>query len=136
MNKNGQPSTKAELIAAYGEEWYANFVEKCKQANRKRYHENPEKERERRRQKYRNNAEYAKAYNKKHREVYRINMRDRQRLLIMGLDLDGKEVHHFVYHSDNNDKTWLDDIAIMTRDEYRAWHFEHPEFTAMEHIVL
>ena len=128
--------TKVELIAKHGAEWY----ERLKESNRKRskrvYDQNPEAERERRRQRYAKDPSVSKRYNYAHREIYRINSRDRNRLtVVMGLDLTGKDVHHLKYHSDNKDASWMDDILIMTPEEHQKWHNEHPDFVAKENIV-
>ena len=111
---------KAELIEKYGPEWYEEFKEKERKRRRKRYAADPT---------------YTKNYNKANAEVYRINSRDRNRFMLMGVELDGKVVHHFAYHKDKNDTDWINDIAIMTRDEHQAWHEAHPDFIAREHIV-
>lgn len=112
---------KEEAIQKYGAEWYESFKAK---------------ERIRRRERYARNPEYTKQYNAAHHETYRINIRDRNRLvLLMDMDLTGKVVHHNKYHSDNKDVGWFDDIQIMTPEEHVQWHQEHPEFIASENII-
>lgn len=127
--------TKTEMIERYGIEWYEDYKVKARENYRKRYHENPEKARERRRAEYRRNSETAKSYIKEHREIYRINSRDRNRLVTQGYPLEGKEIHHLKYHRNASDKNWMDDIIILPRDEHRKWHYEHPDFKAEENIV-
>lgn len=113
--------TKAALIEKHGTEWYDAYLKK---------------ERIRRRERYAKNPEYTRQYNREHRDIYRINIRDRNRLtLLRGMNLDGKELHHIAYHANNDDPAWEDDIMILTPEEHRAWHTEHPDFVAREHIV-
>jgi hypothetical protein len=128
--------TKNEMIEKYGVEWYERLKERNRLRAKAVYDANPEAERERRRQRYAKNPEQHKDYYHRHREVYRINMRDRNRLtLLMKIPLEGKEVHHLKYHADNNDKSWIDDIVILTPEEHEKWHREHPDFVAKENIV-
>ena len=130
------PITKAEMIAKYGEEWYEEFKRKSRIRAKAKYDANPEAERERRRKRYAKNPEYSKQYNKQNREIYRINTRDRNRFtLLMDINLDGKVLHHLKYHADNNDASWIDDVMILTPEEHRVWHNEHPDFIAKENIV-
>lgn len=128
--------TKVELIAKYGEEWYERLKERSRNRSKAIYDENPEAERERRRKRYANNPTADKEYKQKHREIYRINSRDRNRLaILMGVPLDGKVVHHMKYHADNRDASWIDDILILTPEEHQKWHNEHPDFVANDNIV-
>lgn len=124
--------TKAELIEKHGAEWYAAFLAKNREYMRRRYHANPEIERARRRARF--NPEVQRAYAQKHHEVYRINMRDRNRLVKVR-NLDGLEVHHLKYHADNKDASWIDDVLILTPEEHDRWHREHPDFRAEDNIV-
>ena len=128
--------TKVELIAKYGEEWYERFKEKSRIRSKSIYDADPEAERERRRRRYADNPEYTKSYNKAHREIYRINCRDRNRLILLrNMPLGEKEIHHLKYHADNSDASWIDDILILSSEEHQKWHREHPEFVASENIV-
>ena len=128
--------TKDEMIAKYGEAWYEELKRKNRIRAKERYDANPEAERERRRKRYAKSPEYSKRYNQKNREIYRINCRDRNRFtVLMGLDLDGMVVHHFKYHANNNDASWIDDVMILSPQAHQAWHNEHPEFVAKENIV-
>lgn len=127
--------TKAEMIEKYGAEYYERFKEKQRNRMRERYHADIEKSREYERNKYLLRTEWQKAYAKEHRVIYKINSRDTNRLYLEGVDLTDKEIHHFKYHTDVNDKGWRDDIAIMTREEHREWHRNHPEFKAIENVV-
>ena len=130
-----KPQTKEALIARYGEAWYENHKANCRERLREKYHADPDAARARRREKYARNPETDNAYGKAHREIYRINTRDRNRLMSKGVDLIGKEVHHIKYHKDKEDDSWCDDLIVMTRSEHRKWHKEHPEFKATENIV-
>ena len=132
MGVKKKPSTKAELIAAYGEEWYANFLKRNRERLRTYYHAHKEQEREKRRKRY--NPEVQMAYYRKHREVYRINIRDYNRLKKIR-DLSGLELHHLKYHADNKDASWIDDIVLLTPEEHDKWHSEHPDFRAEDNIV-
>lgn len=126
--------TKAEMIEKHGVEYYERLKEKSRAYQKAKYDANPEAERERKRQSY--NADTHKRYNEQHKEIYRINMRDRNRLtLLRQMSLEGFEVHHLKYHSDNKDASWIDDIIIMTREEHRKWHSEHPDFKAEDNII-
>lgn len=136
MNKRGQPSTKAELIAAYGEEWYEDFKAKCRKYQKERYDADPDGVKAKNRARRANNPTGDRRYRKAHRDVYRISARDRNRLVqLQKRDLTGLEIHHLKYHADNNDPTWIDDIVFLTPEEHRKWHAEHPEFVAMDNIV-
>jgi hypothetical protein len=53
----------------------------------------------------------------------------------MGMLKEGYEVHHFKYHSNPSDASWIDDIALMTREEHLKWHREHPDFCAVDNII-
>ena len=128
--------TKDEMIERYGVEWYEDFKKKSRVRAKEKYDANPEAERVRRRERYAKNPDYMKEYREKHSEVYRINSRDRNRFtILMKLDLDGKELHHTKYHSDNNDPSWIDDVLILTPEEHLLWHNQNPDFVAIEHIV-
>jgi hypothetical protein len=134
MNKRGQASTKAELIAAYGEEWYEDFKAKCRKYQKERYDADPEGVKAKNRARRAKNPVGDRRYSKAHNAVYRISSRDRGRLL-RRIDLTGLEIHHFKYHADNNDPAWIDDMVLLTPEEHRKWHAEHPEFVAMDNIV-
>ena len=130
------PITKNELIAKYGAKWYEDFKEKSRIRAKEKYDENPEKERERRRKRYAKDPECQKMYRERNREIYRINTRDRNRLtLLRGMNLEGLELHHLKYHSDNNDDSWIDDVMILTPEEHLSWHNQHPEFCARDNVV-
>lgn len=128
--------TKDELIAKHGVEWYERHKERTRLYNKARYDADPEAERARRRRRYAENPGYTKAYNEAHKEIYRINSRGRNRLVVlMGGALVGKEVHHLKYHADNRDASWIDDILILTPEEHKKWHEEHPDFVVTDNIV-
>lgn len=127
--------TKKELIERHGVEWYEEHKRKCREQFKARYHADIEKARAKDRENHAKNHRARDIYLKKHNTIYKINSRDRIRLVNMGAQLDGKEVHHFKYHTDNSDASWIDDIAIMTIDEHRKWHQEHPDFRAIENII-
>lgn len=128
--------TKDEIIGKYGEEWYERVKAKSRKYAKEKYDANPEAERQRRRQRYAKNPEYSKKYREGHAEIYRINMRDRNRLrLLMKIPLDGKVVHHMKYHADNKDAAWIDGIMIFTPEEHAKWHKEHPDFIALDNVV-
>lgn len=136
MNKHGQPSTKAELIAAHGIEWYEKFLERNRKNAKARYDANPEAERQRAREKRAKYPETGREYHRRHKEIYSINMRDRYRLMrIVGDELIGKEIHHLKYHRDGSDESWRDDILILTPQEHRKWHRGNPDFRAIENVV-
>ena len=128
--------TKADLINLYGEQWYENFKARMRENSRRRYHENPEAERQRKviqRQKFRATS---RAYTDKHREVYRINSRDCLRMKkLRGDNQTDLVIHHMKYHRDNSDAAWIDDIVLITQEEHQRWHNEHPDFRAEDNIV-
>ena len=128
-------TTKADLIAKYGEQWYEDFKARSRKQSYARYHADIEKARKRGRDEYQRNKPTKQKYAVDHRDIYRINSRDTNRLRLMGLLKEGYEVHHFKYHSDKKDASWIDDIAIMTREEHSQWHREHPDFCASDNIV-
>ena len=134
MTKGGY-MTKAEMIERYGAEWYESFKTRQREQIRERYHANIDASREYCRAKYQRYRKQRKRYSKERRVIYNINTRDRIRLATMGLIPDGMEVHHLKYHIDTNDEKWIDDVVVMTREEHRKWHREHPDFKATEHIV-
>lgn len=127
--------TKAEILEHYGAEWYERHKANCRRIDKEFREKNPELLKERRHNRYIKNPEYSKEYNKKHSETYRISCRDRNRLIRMGVSLERKQVHHFKYHKDIKDASWIDDIVLMTPSEHRIWHRDHPEFVASENIV-
>ena len=127
--------TKAEMIERHGVEYYENFKERQRNAIYNRYHADVEKARARNRRNDANNREHKREYARNRREIYRINSRDAVRLAHMGIVKEGQEVHHLKYHRDANDPAGIDDIVIMSREEHRAWHHEHPEFNALDHVV-
>lgn len=104
--------TKQQLIERYGEEWYENYKMKNRIKLKAKYDEDPEAERRRRRERYRHNPGYTKEYNKRHADVYLINSRDRNRFMLMGVDMTGKELHHIKYHLDKDDPTWINDVQL------------------------
>ena len=127
--------TKAEFIRKYGEERYEQHKANTKRNFAKYYYENLDKEKAR-------NKKYRAEHRKEHREycrtkstTYRICCRDRQRLKKMGMLKDGQVVHHLKYHADNNDKSWIDDILILSHEEHNLWHIQHPEFIALENVI-
>lgn len=126
---------KAELIERYGIEYYEQFKAKSRERMYRKYHENVELARKRKNdsQKWKNEAR--KRYVESHREIYRINCRDRNRLKLKGAIPDDMVIHHLKYHADNKYPDWMDDILIMTREEHAEWHRLHPEFVATENIV-
>ena len=126
--------TKEQIIDRYGSEYYERLKEKQRQRAKVLYDANPEAERKRRRDRF--DPVYQRAYYRRHREVYRINIRDRNRLTILkGMNLSGKELHHIKYHTDNNDASWINDILILSPEEHERWHREHPDFKAEENII-
>lgn len=126
---------KAEMIERFGEEYYERFKARCRENSRKYYSENREREQAKHRQQYYDNPERYKNYAKERNILYKINSRDTNRFYLMGGIPEGMELHHFKYHANKNDETWIDDVALMTREEHRKWHVEHPNFNAMENIV-
>ena len=128
-------TTKADLIAKYGEQWYEDFKARSRKQTYERYHADIEKARKRGRDEYQRNKPTKQKYAVDHRDIYRINSRDTNRLRTMGLLKEGYEVHHFKYHTDKKDASWIDDIAIMTREEHSQWHREHPDFCASDNVV-
>lgn len=127
--------TKAEIIQHYGIEHYEAFKAKQRKYAYDKYHADPEKARACRRENDAKHRKHKTEYARSRRAVYRINARDNQRLASLGLLKDGYEIHHIKYHADNKDPTWIDDIVLMTREEHRRWHYENPDFNALEHIV-
>ena len=127
--------TKIELIEKYGVEWYEQFKATQRERYRERYHADAEKARKRRRDEYQRNKETNKRYAIEHRLIYRINSRDTNRLRLMGMLKEGCEVHHFKYHSAPSDASWIDDIALMTREEHLKWHREHLDFCAIDNVI-
>lgn len=127
--------TKAEIIAKYGEEGYEAYKERCRRNYHAYYHKNMDKEKQRYAKYRADHAQEKRAYNRKCANVVRINCRDRNRLMRMGKIGKGQVVHHMKYHSDNADKTWIDDIIIMTQEEHVLWHMAHPEFIANENVI-
>lgn len=127
--------TKAELIERYGEEWYERHKERTRENAYKYYRENLEKETERYRKYRAEHTAERKEYCEKNAVIYRINSRDRNRLVAMGKVSGDQVIHHLKYHKDRNDETWIDDIMIMTREEHDLWHMNHPDFVAMENVV-
>lgn len=135
---------KSEFIEKHGVEAYEEYKAKHRLLSKEYYHKHKDERRisevERIRKWRKANKDYRvnrENSDPKLKEVHRIEMRDCNRLAKMGLKLrnDGKEVHHFKYHSDNSDASWIDDIAVMTLENHRAWHMEHPDFVAIENIV-
>lgn len=126
---------KDELIAKYGADWYERLKVKSRERYKKKYDADPESERRRRRERYAKDKTSTQVYRKEHAEIYRINSRDRNRLVLMGVSLEGLVVHHLAYHADKTDGNWLNDIVLMTREEHQEWHNSHPDFVAAEHIV-
>ena len=127
--------TKAEMIEKYGEQYYEDFKARCRAYMFEKYHADPDKARTRMRASDAKHKSHKREYAQGRRVIYRINIRDNLRLSKMGVIQDGYEAHHVKYHSDNRDKTWIDDIVIMPREEHRKWHREHPDFNALEHVV-
>ena len=126
---------KADLIERYGEAWYEEHKRKMRLRAKAIYDQDPKAACAKRNARRNANKEYVKQYNREHRDVYRINCRDRNRLILMGYDLTGKVLHHLKYHADNSDASWLDDVVLMTRAEHAKWHSEHPEFVTSENVV-
>ena len=60
-------------------------------------------------------------------EIHRIGTRDRQRIRRSGIDLHGFRVHHYAYHSRDDDLGWTTDCTLMTDEEHRKYHQDHPE---------
>ena len=130
--------TKAQLIEKRGLEWYENHKRNMRERSRQRFQEDPEyreKVLEQKRQNHIKHNEKRREYNRKRAVICRINCRDRNRLIAKGLIPDGKIVHHLKYHTNPDDETWIDDIVFMTQEEHSKWHYEHPEFRAIENVI-
>ena len=127
--------TKAFILEHYGAEWYERHKANCRKRSHDFYVENREQELERTSRYHMEHPASRKRTAKKHAEIYRIQCRDRQRLITMGLVSEGQEVHHMKYHKDNKDASWIDDVIVMSREEHSKWHMENPDFDSLSNVV-